>query len=236
MDGFKERFVHLHGDRWLERGIAVLLLEGPGQFEAAALGIHFSVEAWQQTGTAVMDWVETRSEIDAARVGWVGSSFGTFFSTIAAAYEPRIKACAIHGTCLEPGGETIFQHAHPFFKLRFMYMSGYTDEAKFDQFRKSITWEGHAEKIRMPFLCIAGEMDDLSPLPHTDRLFTTLACPRRLVVYQGGGHQGGAPSAALGPYFPTLIADWMDARLNDQPFKSERWYVDARGGIARTAY
>ena len=37
MDGFKERFVALYGDRWLNRGIAVLALEGPGQYESAVL-------------------------------------------------------------------------------------------------------------------------------------------------------------------------------------------------------
>ena len=38
--------------------------------------------------------------------------------------------------CLEPGGHTIFEEASPTFKKRFMYMSGFTDEAEFDEFRK----------------------------------------------------------------------------------------------------
>jgi hypothetical protein len=38
MDGYKERSVPLAGDRFLSRGIAVLVVEGPGQYESAVLG------------------------------------------------------------------------------------------------------------------------------------------------------------------------------------------------------
>jgi hypothetical protein len=31
-------------------------------------------------------------------------------------------------------------------------------------------------------------------------------------------------------------ADWMDARLNGQPFASERWFVEASGRIVKTPY
>src|SRR5579883_964774 len=39
MDSFKEIAVALYGDRWLARGIAVLAIDGPGQYEARILGI-----------------------------------------------------------------------------------------------------------------------------------------------------------------------------------------------------
>ena len=77
-------------------------------------------------------------------------------------------------TCHEPGWHTIFQEASPTFKMRFMYMANYTDEAKFDEFRKTLTWEGRAEKIRMPYLCAAGEFDELSPLENTERLLKAM--------------------------------------------------------------
>ena len=68
------------------------------------------------------------------------------------------------GVCHEPGCHTIFQEASPTFKKRFMYMSGIVDEAEFDKFRQGITWEGHADKIKVPYLCLAGEDDELSPV------------------------------------------------------------------------
>jgi dienelactone hydrolase len=235
MDGYKERVVAMYGDRWLSRGIAVLVMDGPGQYESAVLGIRFSVPAWLEAGRAMYAWLAARPEIDPDRIGITGHSFGSFFSTIAAAGEPRLRACAVSGTCLEPGGHSIFQQASPTFKRRFMYMSGYVDEDVFDEFRKTITWEGHAEHIAMPYLCVTGEFDAYSPLEHTERLFATLKGPRTLVVYQGAGHGVfGMPSSALGPYWPSLMADWMAARLGGQPLGNERWFVTASGEVQRT--
>src|SRR5882762_2120341 len=158
------------GGRFLTRGIAVLALEGPGQYESAVLGFRVSVPAWMAAGRAVMDWLAARSEIDSGRIGIAGSSFGSLFGTIAVANEPRYRALAVSATCLEPGCHTIFEEASPTFKKRFMYMSGFADEDRFDEFCTTLTWEGHAEKIRVPYLCIAGEADELSPLEHTERM------------------------------------------------------------------
>ena len=46
MDSFKEIGTFLYGDKFLTRGIAVLNIDGPGQYESAVLDIHFSMPAW----------------------------------------------------------------------------------------------------------------------------------------------------------------------------------------------
>jgi len=55
MDSFKEMSVALYGDRWLSRGMAVLAIDGPGQYESPLLDIYFSMPAWVSTGTAAVD-------------------------------------------------------------------------------------------------------------------------------------------------------------------------------------
>ncbi len=193
--------------------------------------------AWSATGKAAVDWLIKREEIDPERIGIVGSSFGSFFATIAAANEPRIRAVAVSATCFEPGFHSIFEEASPTFKMRFMYMSGFTDEKKFDEFRKTMTWEGYAEKIDAPYLCIAGEADELSPMQHTERLMKTLKGPKRLVVYQDARHAIlGVPAASLGPNPGIVVADWMLATLNRKPFASERWFVESTGRVVKTEY
>ena len=118
-----------------------------------------------------------------------------------------------------------------------MYMSGITDEAKFDEFRKSITWEGHVDRIKAPYLCLAGESDELSPLEHTERMMKTLKSPKQLVVYADSRHSvGNVPAANLGPAPQVLQADWIAARLAGKVFASERWFVEASGRVAKTAY
>jgi len=141
----------------------------------------------------------------------------------------------VSAVCHEPGFHTIFEEASPTFKMRFMYMSGITDEDEFDAFRMGMTWEGHADRIRAPYLCLAGEAEELSPLEHTERLMQTLKGPKRLVVYQDSRHSvGNVPAANLGPFPPTLAADWMAATLSGRSFPSERWYVEASGHIVKT--
>jgi dienelactone hydrolase len=235
MDSFKEVGVAMYGDRWLTRGIAVLALDGPGQYESAVLGIHVSMENWLAAGRAAMEWLMARPEIDAKRIGLAGQSFGSFFGTIACAGEPRFRACAVTAANLEPGFHTIFEEASPTFKRRFMYMSGYTDEAAFDRFRRTLTWEGHAQKLRVPYLCVSGEADELSPSEHTERFMQALKCRKRLVVYQDSRHSvGNVPATNLGPTPPVLVADWMAARLAGKPFPSERWFVRATGEVIKT--
>ena len=235
MDSFKEMGVALNGDRWLSRGIAVLALDGPGQYESPVLDIYFSMAAWTATGKAAVDWLVSRREIDPERIGLAGNSFGSFFGTLAAAHEPRIRAVAVSAVCHEPGFHTIFEEASPTFKIRFMYMAGIPDEAEFDELRRTMTWEGHAEKIRAPYLCVAGQHEELSPLIHTERLMKTLGGPKRLVVYQDSRHSvGNVPAANLGPFPPTLIADWMSSTLAGKPFPSEQWFVEATGKVVKT--
>src|SRR5215470_15840334 len=95
MDSFKEAMVALYGDRWLNRGIAVLAIDGPGQYEAPMLGLYFSTDACVETGPAVVDWLAARPEIDAACIGVTGTSFGSFFGTVLTAHEPRVRACSV---------------------------------------------------------------------------------------------------------------------------------------------
>ncbi len=236
MDGYKERTVSLYGDGWLNRGFAVLVVEGPGQYEAPLLGIHANVPAWSAAGPAMMEWLLHRSEVDPERIGISGRSFGSLFATFAVAAEPRYRACAVAAVCLEPGCHTIFEEASPTFKRRFMWMSGYTDEAAFDKFCQSLTWEGHAEKISQPYLAVTGEADELSPLVHTERMMQALPGPKRLVIYQDSRHTvSGVPSVNLGPEPNPLICDWMAARLEGKPFPSERWYVEGSGRVVKAA-
>jgi dienelactone hydrolase len=237
MDSYKEIQVALYGDKFLNRGMAVLAIDGPGQYEAPMIGLYFSMENWTAAGPVLVDWIADRSELDATRIGVSGTSFGSLFGTLLTANEPRIRACAVMSVCHEPGCHTIFQEASPTFKKRFMYMSGITDEDEFDAFRKTITWEGHAEKIRVPYLCVAGEAEELSPLEHSERLMAALNGPKQMVVYQESRHSvGNVPAANLGPFPPILLADWLADRLAGKPFISERWYVAGSGEINKTPY
>ena len=237
MDGFKERSIALAGDRWTSRGMAVLAIEGPGEWEAPLLDSFVSVDNYLHAGKPIADWLQARPEIDGDKIGLTGTSFGTFISTIVASSEPRFRAVANQSTIYEPGFKTIFGEASPTFKKRFMFMSNYVDEAPFDAFAKTLTLEGHYERIRAPFLTMCGEDDELCPLVNAETMYRKMTGPRRLVVYADSRHSlGGVPSVSLGPPPPTLGADWMIATLNGAPMASEHWFVDPAGRITKTPY
>ena len=67
-------------------------------------------------------------------------------------------------------------------------------------------------------------------------MIRTMTGPRQLVVYADSRHSvGGVPAANLGPFPPTMLADWLVARLNGKGFKSEHWFVEPTGRIVKTA-
>ena len=236
MDGFKEKYANLSDDPVLARGVGILAVEGPGYWEAPLRGYFVDVPGWQETGKQVMAWLTKRPEVDPDRIGMTGSSYGSFFSAVMLSEEPRYKCCAVHGTCYEPGGETIFNMASPTFKRRFMFMSGITDEDEFDAFRKTIDWRGYAEKVTTPYLVLAGGADQLCPTEYTAAFVKALRGPKQWLIYQDADHGvGGSPAASNGPNASEHETEWLLARLNGQPFKSERWYIADDGKVTKTA-
>ena len=238
MDGSKENMVAIHGDRFLSRGLAVLAIDGPGQAESASRGIFFTESNFGEAGLAIHEWLGKHAAIDMNRLAIRSSSFGSYFGSVAAAsLGDKIKGYAVSGVCQEPGCHTIFNLASPTFKARFMFMSGYDNEEAFDEFCKKIDLRPYAPKIKCPYMAIAGENDQLSPIEFTEHLFTLINAPKRLVIYEGANHGvGDAPSVDAGEDKNILLADWLVDRLNGKSFVSERVWVDSSGRATSTPY
>ncbi|HEY4133872.1 MAG TPA: alpha/beta hydrolase [Alphaproteobacteria bacterium] len=238
MDGSKENMVAMYGDRFLARGMAVLAVDGPGQAEAASRGIFFTPTNFGDAGLAIHKFLSTKKSIDVKKLGIRSSSFGSYFGSVAsAALGDKIKGYAVSGVCHEPGCHTIFNMASPTFKARFMFMSGFEDEAAFDRFCKKIDLRPFAPKIKAPYMVVVGENDQLSPIVHTEQLFERMTAPRRLVIYEGANHSvANAPSVDNGDDKNSLIADWLLDRINGKPFASERVWVASSGQQTVTPY
>src|SRR5262249_20852653 len=102
MDSFKEVNVALANDRWMQRGVAALSIDGPGQYEGRLSAVYVSMLNGIDAGPAVVNCLLRRPEIDGQKMGVPGATFGSFFGTILPANEPRIAATAVISTCLEP--------------------------------------------------------------------------------------------------------------------------------------
>jgi dienelactone hydrolase len=226
LDNFKELLVGNRGDKLLDRGMAVLAFDGPGQNEALiARKIRCTADNFIAAGRAAMNYLVSRPEIDPDRIGIAGISMGSFWLTQIVAHDHRYKAAAGFYICHEPGMHTIFNVAIPMFKDRYMWMAGYDDEAAFDRFAEKLTLEGLGARIRCPYVIVAGEDDDLSPIEFSYRLYDEIAAPKTIVVYKGEVH-GVTDNLDV----RALIADWMRDRFDGKPLESRRIYMECRTG------
>jgi Esterase FrsA-like len=76
---------------FLARGIATLMVDGPGQGEAE---YDFPIRGdYEVPVKAMVDWLLTRAEVDSTRIGLWGVSLGGYYAPRAAAFEKRLKAC-----------------------------------------------------------------------------------------------------------------------------------------------
>lgn len=229
MDSFKEHAVAMVGDRYLQRGIARLVFDGPGQGEAIFDGAFVSRSNMVEAGLAAIEVLRAQPEIDASRIGISGVSFGSWWATQIAA-QADVRATAVWAVCHQNGLHDIFEVATPTFKARFMAMAGYVDEDAFDIFARAWSIDDDAARVARPYLVIAGEDDELSPIEHTYRLLRRMPAPRRLMLYRGERHSiGGGPAARLGPNHLDAAADWFVDRFDDRPLVEDVTIVETSG-------
>jgi dipeptidyl aminopeptidase/acylaminoacyl peptidase len=227
MDSWKEASVSLYGNKFLQRGMAVLSFEGPGQFESSIRGIKYAVEKFPRAGKMAIDFLVKHPAIDPEKIVLTGVSMGSFWVPQILAADERPKAAAVGSVCQEPGMHTIFNEACPSFKSRFMWMSGIEDEVEFDKLAQKMTLKGLGAKIKCPLLIVAGEDDELSPIEHTYAFFKELQGPKKLLVYEATKHSVPSPVAQ------TKFADWLRDRLDGKPMNSEIIYVETTGREVR---
>ena len=230
MDAFKEVQVNSSADRFLRRGFACLMLDGPGQGTCLTRGIWYDPDHYGELGRAAFDAMAARAEVDPGRIMVWGLSFGSFWATQMAAAEPRFAACAVMYTCFQPHNWPLYEMAAPSFKQRFMYMTGVADEAAFAGVMARMDVMQLSAKLAMPYFVMAGEDDSLSDFACTVEHLNNVPGPKTLVVYAGEEHgMGGSRSSQLGsPFFP-LIADWLMDRARGKPLESSYNVVDTLG-------
>lgn len=232
MDSFKEHQVAMYGDKVLERGMARLSVEIPGQGVALERGLFVTETSAAEAGRAVVAWTKEQPDLVTDRSVIAGNSFGSFWAMQIAAAVDDLGGCAVSAVIHEPGMHEIFETASPTFKARFMYMSGYDDEDAFDAFAARMDLRPIAGSLHCPLLILAGEDDELSPIQHTLDLLRRIPAAVDLVVYRGEKHSiGGGPAAAFGPNRHHLVAGWALERIRGVATHDRFRIVDTAGTV-----
>jgi dipeptidyl aminopeptidase/acylaminoacyl peptidase len=204
LDACKEE-LHAWAEAFVDRGVAALTLDGPGQGETS---FHLpTTPEWGAVLGAVIDVLEKRRDVDGTRVGVVGQSLGAIYAPLAAAGEPRLKACIANCGPYDWGAvlPKMPHVSQEVFRVRSHAKS--MDEAY--ALAKKITLEGQAERIRCPLLVVFGAGDRLVPPSEGERLAKAASGPSQLVVYEEGNHVCFNISYKFRP----LTGDWMAEQL-----------------------
>jgi dienelactone hydrolase len=205
LDACKEE-LHEWSEAFVERGMATLTLDGPGQGEtAAAMPIR---PDWGNVIGAVIDVLERRTDVDGTRCGVVGQSLGAIYAPIAAAFEPRLKACVAN--CGPFNFGTVLPQMPAVSQELFRIRSHVQTAAEALAVASSLNLEnGAAEQIRCPILIVFGAQDRIIPPSEGERLAKAVGGAADFVVYPEGNHV-----CFNIPYkFRPLTADWMAEKL-----------------------
>ena len=80
-----------------KRGISVLVMDGPGTGEAIRFRGYYLRPDYEVAGSACIDYLERRADVDPKRIAVVANSLGGYYAPRCAAMEPRFAACVAWG-------------------------------------------------------------------------------------------------------------------------------------------
>ena len=169
---------------YLARGMAVFSIDGPGQGEMS-LTTHIRPD-YEAPIAAAIDYLERRDDVDASRVGLVGSSLGGYYAPRAAAFEPRVKACvAISGPFQSSSRR---REMMPVTREAYRHYLGAADDEEATALASRLSLAGAAEKIACPLLVIGGKQDPLVHWDNQQMLYDAASGPKELYIFDEGNH------------------------------------------------
>jgi Prolyl oligopeptidase family len=227
-DGFdvtKEIIYGAVGEEFRRRGMSLLIVDHPGVGEALRLQHLHSGPDTEKPAAASVDYLETRPDVDPARIGIVALSLGGYYAPRAAAFEKRFKCAVAWGAIFdfgvafearvggtnEPSVPGYVEHA------QWVFGTNSLDETR--AIAREMTLETIAGKITFPLLIVHGENDRQIPLWHAEKTYAhAINSPEReLKIFQladGGAEHCGADNGGL---IVDYIADWAAEKLQASP-------------------
>ena len=160
------------------------MFDGPGQGEAE---YDWPIRGNYETAvTAVCDYIETRADLDAARIGLWGVSLGGYYAPRAAAFEPRIRACVALSGPYDMGAhwDSLPELTREALRVR---SHARTDEAGRAN-ALTLSLAGVTERIACPLYIVAGKLDRVIPWQDAERLAREASGPVVFSLIEDGGH------------------------------------------------
>ncbi|GAA0322713.1 hypothetical protein GCM10009087_36230 [Sphingomonas oligophenolica] len=186
------------------RGVAALLLDGPGQGETRLDHGHYLSRDWPSAYRAAVDHLQSR--LPDVPLGIIGNSLGGSVVVRYAALDPRIRACCDNGG---PATVTRARANATFFRKMVAHTGGKPDDEALAIW-ESVLPTGPDMPLSGPLLVVHGGLDPL--IPDADAmsiLEETVAPSRDMAIWSDGDHC--VYNHADDKH--DLIADWMAIQL-----------------------
>lgn len=162
LDSIKDEMWFMQAHGCLQRGISVLMIDGPGQGGTLRRhGIANRVDVEVAIGKCI-DWLEQRDDVDPKRIAVCGSSLGGYYAARAGCYEHRLAAAISHGAIWDvyemwgEKGEDFGLAMH----IKWVFGKPTMKEAM--EKAKAFTLDGHLDHMKCPYLILHGGYDVLT--------------------------------------------------------------------------
>nr|WP_315428988.1 prolyl oligopeptidase family serine peptidase [uncultured Albidiferax sp.] len=222
LDSTKEMKYMVGLPGWLaKRGVSSLIIDQPGTGDALrlrGLTARFDSEHW---ASRVVDWLETRPDVDSKRIGMEGVSLGGYYCPRAVAFEPRFAMGVVWGAnhdWRDVQAKRLAKEGNlpvPHYWAHVCWVWGAKDIDDFMRIAQDVHLDGILDRIKVPFLVTHGEKDSQIPLKWAHATYDQLVnSPKRelkIFTDREGGvqHSSFDNSANAGAY----IADWVAETL-----------------------
>jgi dipeptidyl aminopeptidase/acylaminoacyl peptidase len=182
------------------RGIACLIVDGPGNGESIRFRNLYLRPDTEHYATPVFDYLASRPEVDAKRIGVMAISLGGYYAPRAAAMEQRLACCIAWGAQWDyrriwaDRFERLAKADTPSLSVAAQHISWVLNVKTQDEVLKALEpfkLDGAVQKITCPFLMLHGEGDEQIPLPEAKKCFDAVGSTQKtfkLFTREEGGY------------------------------------------------
>lgn len=170
-------------DLCVERGLATLAFDGPGQGETyyrRKLSPEF-----EQAVRAVFDFAERHPALDGGRLGVIGRSLGGHYAPRAAGLDRRVRAAVAWGAMYHLEN---YASMPELTQQGFLYVTGAESLAAARPFFESIDLGGIASQITCPLMIVHGGLDPITPTENATRMRDQASGPVELLLWEDSVH------------------------------------------------
>jgi 2,6-dihydroxypseudooxynicotine hydrolase len=191
----------------VERGLATLAFDGPGQgamYEEMGL-----IPDFEKAVFAIIDYLQQRPEMDAARIGVMGRTTGSHWALRAAALDKRVRAVAAWGLIYNVHGLANFSAD---VRDRFIRAAKLESLAEAQDFYKAYDLNGYVQSIHCPIMVVQGGEDPLAAPGGLDRLVAEAKVPVEVMFFADSGHCCHDRGHIVKPAMADFLAAHLGAR------------------------